>query len=196
MNEDEKKYAELNDKFHKELSEIEAELERLDARHKVLSILLFGSTEEKQELISKDSVSEVREQEAAMKEGTRAWQVSRVRTLKEQGYSNVAIGQELGLAESTVRNMLKPPTKKVKVKQKGTENVVTVDERDQVDHAVLEFLIENPESSARQIIDGLSQFAPDVPYKVSTSLKRLKNSKLIVRSGNTRNSVWSAAEEV
>lgn len=42
MNEDEKKYAELNAKFHKELADLERQMEDLDKRHKVLHELLFG----------------------------------------------------------------------------------------------------------------------------------------------------------
>lgn len=41
MNNDEKKYAELNAKFHKELAEIEKQIERLGERADVLHSLLF-----------------------------------------------------------------------------------------------------------------------------------------------------------
>lgn len=84
------------------------------------------------------------------------------------------------------------PEELVVVAQKGTDNTVTVDLKEQLDHAVLKFLIENPESSMKTIVDNMSEFAPDVPYKVSNAIKRLKRRELVVRTGTTRNAVWSA----
>lgn len=45
--------------------------------------------------------------DAVKKEGERRTQIRKAQHMATKGYSNVAIAQELGVAESTVRTLLK-----------------------------------------------------------------------------------------
>lgn len=53
------------------------------------------------------------------REKDRAYNVKIAKSLKEKGMSNVAIGKKMGMAESSIRGLLNPPTKKTPSKEKN-----------------------------------------------------------------------------
>lgn len=79
-----------------------------DFRSTVKSLKDKGLTEKEIADYYKISTSQLRARVTIAKNETAKADIARVLQLKNKGYSNVAIGEKLGMPESTVRNMLKP----------------------------------------------------------------------------------------
>lgn len=79
-----------------------------DFRSTVKSLKDKGLTEKEIADYYKISTSQLRARVTIAKNETAKADIARVIMLKDKGYSNVAIGEKLGVPESTVRNMLNP----------------------------------------------------------------------------------------
>lgn len=105
--------------------------------------------------------NELQAQRAIIKNQMRAEREARALTLKEAGYSNVRIGEEMGINESTVRALLDPSTRANREIVESTANLL----RDQV--AKKEFI--DIGSGVELEIGGLS------PEKLRTAVTMLEN---------------------
>lgn len=111
------------------------------------------------------SIRELRSYKSLAKDEKLAGDRNQAFKLKEKGYSNVAIGERMGIPESTVRNLLKPSSE---VRATATKNTADMLEKAVKDHKYIDIGggVENQLGITRNRLDNAVQSLKDQGYEV------------------------------
>lgn len=111
------------------------------------------------------TIKQYRAKKSNAKNAKRAADASEALRLKDKGYSNVAIGQKMGIPESTVRNLLDPALKDRATKATKTAEVL---EKAVADKKYIDIGggVENQMGISRTSLDNSIEMLKDKGYKV------------------------------